>query len=243
VSAEDQDIERIKMKEAYKGTLRLMLVLTLVSLFACGDDGSDAPVFTCYPSHIRYTYPEDNDTDIEGYQVIYVRFTYPMDDSTINDSTFTLEDDTGNIVAGRVRFQEYNPNSIALPKAYAFFYPSSNLSPSTRYTATLDTSVQCEEGHSLGCNYSWDFTTKADDGIGFWEPVSNTGAPFEGTAVWTGHVMIVWDGIGGGQYSVDTSSWQAISTTDAPSGRSGHTAVWTGSEMIVWNGTGGRYIP
>lgn len=43
-------------------------------------------------------------------------------------------------------------------------------------------------------------------------------------------------------------SWTPLSTTNVPSGRSGHTAVWTGSEMIVWgagwNGisnTGGRY--
>src|SRR5437773_5961083 len=51
--------------------------------------------------------------------------------------------------------------------------------------------------------------------------------------------------------TVDT--WAASSTTDAPSGRSGHTAVWTGREMIVWGGspndgntvlnTGARYNP
>ena len=47
-------------------------------------------------------------------------------------------------------------------------------------------------------------------------------------------------------------TWTATSTTNAPTGRSGHTAVWTGSEMIVWGGrwlatatlnTGGRYNP
>ncbi len=31
-------------------------------------------------------------------------------------------------------------------------------------------------------------------------------------------------------------TWTATSTTNAPTGRSGHTAVWTGSEMIVWGG-------
>ena len=31
-------------------------------------------------------------------------------------------------------------------------------------------------------------------------------------------------------------SWTATSTTNAPTGRTGHTAVWTGSEMIVWGG-------
>src|SRR5262249_9021278 len=46
-------------------------------------------------------------------------------------------------------------------------------------------------------------------------------------------------------------SWTASSTTNAPSGRYGHTVVWTGSEMIVWGGydgsmyfnTGRRYNP
>src|SRR5260370_222130 len=43
---------------------------------------------------------------------------------------------------------------------------------------------------------------------------------------------------------------RAVSRTNGPTGRAGHTAVWTGSEMIVWGGedqnflllnTGGRY--
>jgi N-acetylneuraminic acid mutarotase len=80
-------------------------------------------------------------------------------------------------------------------------------------------------------------------------------------AVWTGSEMIVWGGTDetsyfstGGRYNPGTDSWTATSTTNAPSGRWGHTAVWTGSEMIVWGGefidgshhylnTGGRYNP
>jgi N-acetylneuraminic acid mutarotase len=46
-------------------------------------------------------------------------------------------------------------------------------------------------------------------------------------------------------------TWTVTSTTNAPTGRLGHTAVWTGSEMIVWGGgtniaffnTGARYNP
>ena len=79
------------------------------------------------------------------------------------------------------------------------------------------------------------------------------------TAVWTGSEMIVWGGLGGGnyfntggRYNPSTDSWTATSTTNAPSARGSHTAVWTGSEMIVWGGegtgviglnTGGRYNP
>src|SRR5437773_1337313 len=38
-----------------------------------------------------------------------------------------------------------------------------------------------------------------------------------------------------------TDQWGATSTTNAPSGRDGHTAVWTGSEMIVWGGENGNF--
>ena len=239
------------MKEAYKETLRLMLVLTLVSLFACGGIGSDAPEYFCDPNQIYYTYPEDNETDVVGYRKIFVRFTDLMDDSTINESTFTLEDDTGNIVDGSIYFYDrMNCVLFCTPEAHAYFYPSRNLDPSTRYTATLDSTVQDEDGNSLKCNYTWSFTTKADDGIGFWEPVSTIGAPSEGTAVWTGNEMIVWGGYSsynyldtGGRYDPSSDSWEEISTIGAPEKRDGHTAVWTGGEMIVWNGTGGRYIP
>jgi N-acetylneuraminic acid mutarotase len=83
------------------------------------------------------------------------------------------------------------------------------------------------------------------------------------TAVWTGSEMIVWGGQDdffgpplngvntGGRYNPATNSWTATSTTNAPTGRTGHVAMWTGSEMIVWGGesfngifnTGGRYNP
>jgi N-acetylneuraminic acid mutarotase len=56
-------------------------------------------------------------------------------------------------------------------------------------------------------------------------------------------------GSGGG-----SDSWTALSLTDAPSSRWGHSAIWTGTEMLVWGGgfaespqqyynTGGRYDP
>ena len=81
------------------------------------------------------------------------------------------------------------------------------------------------------------------------------------TAVWADNVMIVWGGRDGqdagspplntgGRYNPETDSWQATTTTGAPTARSVHTSVWTGAEMIVWGGlnsigldTGGRYDP
>ncbi len=50
--------------------------------------------------------------------------------------------------------------------------------------------------------------------------------------------------------SQGAGTWTAISTTNAPSPRSGHAGVWSGSEMVIWGGgsgtdlvTGGKYNP
>ena len=45
---------------------------------------------------------------------------------------------------------------------------------------------------------------------------------------------------GDGACTDDT--WTPTNTSDAPSGRNGHTVVWTGTEMIVWGGYGGSYF-
>jgi len=98
-----------------------------------------------------------------------------------------------------------------------------------------------------------------------WAPIAPhaAGRRQNHTAVWTGSEMIVWGGEvwdgdfrsgpdrEGGRYDPVTDHWGAMSATDAPRDRSGHTAVWTGDEMIVWGGsvvgeavdTGAAYDP
>lgn len=93
-------------------------------------------------------------------------------------------------------------------------------------------------------------------------------------AVWTGAEMIIWGGydttfvtnavssdgihfitnvfpeisysIDGGRYNPVTDMWTALSTSNAPSIRTGQTVVWTGTEMIVWGGQvpnpGGSFV-
>ena len=93
-----------------------------------------------------------------------------------------------------------------------------------------------------------------------------TGAPSgrDGfSAVWTGTELIAWGGRTnampntlflntGARYRPSSDTWQPMTTTGAPAGRSFHSAVWTGTEMIVWGGisssppslrSGGRYNP
>jgi len=86
------------------------------------------------------------------------------------------------------------------------------------------------------------------------------------TAVWTGSELVAWGGLveepagagalvcasTGWRYHDSSGTWTALTATEAPDARTGHTAVWTGSEMIVWGGLaceggfladGGRYLP
>lgn len=87
--------------------------------------------------------------------------------------------------------------------------------------------------------------------------ISSTNAPSARgghTAVWNGMQMIIWGGYDtypnpintGGRYSPYSApptlvhdTWQATSTTGAPSVRRDPSAVWTGSEVIVWGGEEG----
>ncbi len=104
-----------------------------------------------------------------------------------------------------------------------------------------------------------------DRSSGAWSPLATLGAPSAragATALWTGTHLIVWGGrasvsgtttylADGARWDPALDEWVAMSTTGAPSARSGHTAVWAGSRMIVWGGenasavlqTGAMYDP
>src|SRR5262249_42134673 len=95
-----------------------------------------------------------------------------------------------------------------------------------------------------------------------WRLLGSEGAPTSRGrhgAVWTGHYMIVWGGIGDsgdlrsrGLYDPASDSWSRVSEDGAPLARYGHAVAWTGHEMIVWGGSagevsrlasGGRFTP
>jgi len=88
-----------------------------------------------------------------------------------------------------------------------------------------------------------------------WSSTATSGAPsprFNHTAVWTGSQMIVWGGRDsdrkGDGFFYDPASgtggaWSAMTSTNPPLARDGHTAVWTGSVMIVWGGVDNWVTP
>lgn len=89
---------------------------------------------------------------------------------------------------------------------------------------------------------------------GSWIGVTNTMAPaarYRHTAIWDDvrSEMIVFGGFDGtaalgdgARYNPGTDTWTALSSTNAPSARYGHTAVWTGSAMIIWGGWDGTTL-
>ena len=86
-----------------------------------------------------------------------------------------------------------------------------------------------------------------------WSALAQSGAPAArsgASAVLAGNQLIVWGGVNeqGGLSSGAAlpfgvnglpGNWQPINTTNAPSGRTGHTAIWTGRAMLIWGGTAG----
>jgi hypothetical protein len=91
------------------------------------------------------------------------------------------------------------------------------------------------------------------------------GRVIDGNAVWTGTELVVWGGWSavdptatteldycfnsgdyeqcqrfgdGGIYDRATDSWKAVSSTGAPSARTGHLMVWTGTDVLVIEGGG-----
>ena len=95
-----------------------------------------------------------------------------------------------------------------------------------------------------------------DPGTDAWATVDPSGGPaarYDAASVVAGDTVLVWGGQGatgalgdGASLALTSgvpSAWSAITTTGAPSARSGHAAAWTGSKLIVWGGIqGGTYL-
>ena len=94
------------------------------------------------------TNPVNNVTGVARNQQIEFTFSQEMDPSTINDSTFTLMQDSTKI-AGTVT---YSGNT-------AVFTPSVILNAATTYTATIDTGARNLAGVALAANSVKKFTT------------------------------------------------------------------------------------
>jgi len=145
-----------------------ILFLSLISMFAiaCGDSminvGNPAqqaflpllagPSGSTGPQ-ISSTLPAGGGTDVALNATITAIFNQEVRCSTVTASSFTLTDG-GVPVAG----------SVACTGLTAIFTPSSLLSTSTVYTATVSRTVRNLAGSSMGTDHVWSFTTTATPG-------------------------------------------------------------------------------
>ena len=94
--------------------------------------------------------PADGATGVSVSSVVTVTFNESVDASTVNNSTFTVE--AGNLsIPGTL--------TVSVDGKTATFDATPDLSPNTKYTATIDTAVKALSGSLLAKNQSWSFTT------------------------------------------------------------------------------------
>jgi len=96
------------------------------------------------------TDPANLATDIVLNKIVTATFSAAMDPLTITGTSFTVKQGAAT-VAGTVSYAGTT----------ASFTPSSNLSPSTLYTATITTGAKSVPGIPMAANYVWTFTTGA----------------------------------------------------------------------------------
>lgn len=143
-----------------------LIALLLVAMAGCGDDDDPIrpPTDTLAPT-VAATNPLNGAT---GVAVITASFSEAMTASTITTSTFTVTGPGATPVAGTVA---YNTTT-----RIATFTPTSPLTASTAYTATITTGAEDLSGNGLASNYTWSFTTAAAGGAQTSVDLSTAGA-------------------------------------------------------------------
>ena len=94
------------------------------------------------------TDPFNGATGVAINRKIAATFSEAMDPTTINTTTFTLQQGA-TPVAGTVTYAGVT----------ATFTPSGNLAANTTYTATITTGAKDLAGNPLASNFAWSFTT------------------------------------------------------------------------------------
>jgi len=125
---------------------KILSVLLLVTAMGCkkSDTSNNA---TGNPT-VTSTYPNNNVTGVARNQPIEFTFSQAMDSSTINNSTFTLMQDSTHI-----------PGVVTYSGTTAVFTPSAVLTADSTYTATITTGAKNLAGMGLVKNSVWTFTT------------------------------------------------------------------------------------
>ena len=125
---------------------KILPVLLLVTALGCKKT-DNAGNSTGSPT-VTSTNPANNLTGVARNQGIGFTFSEAMNPSTINDTTFTLMQDTTKV-----------PGIVTYSGDTAVFTPSVTLKAATIYTATITTGAKSLAGMGLASNSVWKFTT------------------------------------------------------------------------------------
>jgi hypothetical protein len=97
---------------------------------------------------VAFTDPFNNEIDVAFNKTIRATFNMPMDFTTLNNSTFTINDGTTDIAGA---FSDSGNTVI--------FNPTTDLKPKTVYTGKISTGAKNLAGVSIITDYIWKFTT------------------------------------------------------------------------------------
>ncbi|WP_296623054.1 Ig-like domain-containing protein, partial [Marivirga sp.] len=111
------------------------------------DNNDPTPTEDAAPTVVS-TMPENSDTDVARNHKVVVTFSEEMDPSTINSTTFTVEQGTTDI-----------SGDVVYSGVEATFTPSVVFDAASEYTATISTTAKSQKGVNLVENYEWNFTT------------------------------------------------------------------------------------
>src|SRR5450759_4536953 len=130
-----------------KPLMWFMALLLTAFIAGCGGGGNGSPADTTAPT-VSLIAPANAATGIALNANITATFSEAMDASTITTTTFTLKQGTASI-----------SGAVTYVGKTAVFNPTSNLTASLVYTATVTTGVKDLAGNALAANKTWSFTT------------------------------------------------------------------------------------
>jgi len=105
------------------------------------------------PPQVNLVVPAAGASGINVNAAVSATFNEVLAASTVTSSTVMLRDEANNVVPSTVT---YNASTLT-----ATLTPTSPLTYSTPYTATVTSGVKDLAGNALGTNYTWQFTTSA----------------------------------------------------------------------------------
>jgi hypothetical protein len=149
-----------KLNTLFSPTIKLLLVIFLFSM-GCKKGVEETGTTALCPEVIS-TDPIAGAINVPTIKIISATFNVPMNPTSINNSTFYLQEGT-SFIGGTVSYTG----------STASFTPSTPLKNNTVYTATVTTGAKDNLKSSMIQNYVWTFNTGAIPTVVSTDPISN----------------------------------------------------------------------